>query len=262
MLSWALVFLVVALIADGEPIEQVSEGQEIALLANQTSFYGESGGQVGDTGTITTSGGAVIDVTDTQKKLAALHVHMGTVKSGTVTVGDEATFAVDEKRRASIRGHHSATHLLHAALRQILGDHVTQKGSMVASDRLRFDVSHPKAVSGEEIQTVERIVNAQIRANESVATKLMDPESAIEAGAMALFGEKYGDIVRVVIFNEEYSIELCGGTHVEETKQIEAFKIISESSIAAGVRRIEAVTAEKALSTIDNQKILMEKLLI
>ena len=253
--------MVVALIADGEPIEQVSEGQEIALLANQTSFYGESGGQVGDTGTITTSGGAVIDVTDTQKKLAALHVHMGTVKSGTVTVGDEATFAVDEKRRASIRGHHSATHLLHAALRQILGDHVTQKGSMVASDRLRFDVSHPKAVSGEEIQTVERIVNAQIRANESVATKLMDPESAIEAGAMALFGEKYGDEVRVVSMGKQeqtsrhqYSVELCGGTHVHRTGDIGLFKIIDESAVASGVRRIEAVTGAAAETWVRDQQ--------
>lgn len=252
---------IVALVSDGEPVKTVSEGQEVALLANQTPFYGESGGQVGDTGVITTANGAVIEVSDTQKKLDALHVHSGTVKSGSVSVGDEATFAVNGTRRSAIRGHHSATHLLHAALRQVLGDHVTQKGSLVAEDRLRFDISHPKALSTEEIERIEHIVNSEVRANESVSTKLMDPESAIEAGAMALFGEKYGDEVRVVSMgtqgrdnHHQYSVELCGGTHVHRTGDIGLFKVIDESAVAAGVRRIEAVTGAAAESWVRDQQ--------
>ena len=244
---------IVALVTDGNPVDQVTKGQEVALLANQTPFYGESGGQVGDTGTIITSDGTVIMVTDSQKKLDALYVHAGKVQSGSATVGDEATFEVDGQRRASIRRHHSATHLLHAALRQVLGNHVTQKGSLVAPDRLRFDISHPKPVSVEEIKAVEQIVNEQIRTNESVSTKLMDSDGAIEAGAMALFGEKYGDEVRVVsmgAFNDtsqlQYSVELCGGTHVTRTGDIGLFKIVDESAVAAGVRRIEALTGAVA----------------
>ena len=244
---------IVALVTDGNLVDQVTTGQKVALLANQTPFYGESGGQVGDTGTIITSDGTVIMVTDSQKKLDALYVHAGKVQSGSVTVGDEATFKVDGQRRASIRRHHSATHLLHAALRQVLGNHVTQKGSLVAPDRLRFDISHPKPVSVEEIKAVEQIVNGQIRTNESVSTKLMDSDGAIEAGAMALFGEKYGDEVRVVsmgAFNDasqlQYSVELCGGTHVTRTGDIGLFKIVDESAVAAGVRRIEALTGAVA----------------
>ncbi len=252
---------IVALVADRTPVDTVSENQDVALLSNQTPFYGESGGQVGDTGTITTSEGAVIYVTDTQKKLDVLHVHQGTVTKGTVKSGDEATFAVNGERRSAIRGHHSATHLLHAALRQVLGDHVTQKGSLVAPDRLRFDISHPKLLSGDEILKIEDIVNTQIRANEAVSTKLMDPDSAIEAGAMALFGEKYGEEVRVVSMgtlddasHHQYSVELCGGTHVHRTGDIGLFKIIDESAVAAGVRRIEAVTGAAAEAWMSQQQ--------
>ena len=252
---------IVALVSEGQPVESAEAGQEVALLANQTPFYGESGGQVGDTGTIMTTSGAVITVADTQKKLDVLHVHSGTVESGTVSVGDEATFNVDGERRSAIRGHHSATHLLHAALRQVLGDHVTQKGSLVAPDRLRFDISHPKLLSNEEIRKIEDIVNGQVRANEAVSTKLMDPESAIEAGAMALFGEKYGDEVRVVSMgthetatHHQYSVELCGGTHVSRTGDIGLFKIVDESAVAAGVRRIEAVTGSAAEAWVAQQQ--------
>jgi alanyl-tRNA synthetase len=252
---------IVALVADGEPVEHIPEGSDVALLANQTPFYGESGGQIGDRGVITTAGGAKIAVTDTQKKLNVLHVHLGTVTSGSVSVGDEATFNVDGILRSSVRGHHSATHLLHAALRNVLGDHVTQKGSLVAADRLRFDISHPKPLAPEEVQSVEDIVNAQVRANENVSTKLMDPESAIEVGAMALFGEKYGDEVRVVSMGTEdetslhqYSVELCGGTHVNRTGDIGLFKIVDESAVASGVRRIEAVTGAAAETWVRDQQ--------
>lgn len=255
---------IIALVSDGEPVQAVSEGQEIALLANQTPFYGESGGQVGDTGLIVTSSGATIEIKDTQKKLESLHVHLGTVKSGTVSLGDEATFSVDGTRRAAIRGHHSATHLLHAALRRTLGDHVTQKGSLVSADRLRFDISQPKPLSDDDIATVEAIVNEQIRANETVETKLMDPEGAIKAGAMALFGEKYGDEVRVVSMGTkadsedyQYSVELCGGTHVSRTGDIGLFKIVDESAVASGVRRIEAVTGLSAESWVAEQQALV-----
>ncbi len=258
---------IVALVAEGAPAEKAAEGADVALLANQTPFYGESGGQVGDVGQIVTSSGAVIDVSDTQKKLDVLHVHIGKVVKGSVEVGNEATFRVDGSRRAAVKGHHSATHLLHAALRKVLGDHVTQKGSLVADERLRFDISHPKPLSDDEIQSVEQIVNDQVRANESVATKLMDPDSAIEAGAMALFGEKYGDEVRVVSMgtldaynsNHQYSVELCGGTHVDRTGDIGLFKIIEESAVAAGVRRIEAVTGPAAEAWVrDQQRVVGE----
>ncbi|MEP5717545.1 MAG: alanine--tRNA ligase, partial [Alphaproteobacteria bacterium] len=187
-----------ALIVDGKRVGTAKAGDVVRLVANQTPFYGESGGQMGDQGVITTAEGARITVTDTQKMLGALHVHVGKVEDGTVNVGDEAQFTVDGTRRRQLRANHSATHLLHEALRRHLGEHVTQKGSLVAPDRLRFDISHPKAVSAEELALVEADVNAQVRANNDVLTRLMDPESAVEAGALALFGEKYGDEVRVV----------------------------------------------------------------
>ena len=238
-----------ALVVDGKPVKQAIKGQQVELIANQTPFYGESGGQVGDTGTISGIGAkSTITVTDTQKKLDALHVHVGTVTTGSVSVGDEISFKVDYMRRSSIRGHHSAPHLLHATLRRVLGEHVTQKGSLVAPDRLRFDISHNKTLTGEEIRDIEDQVNAEIRANEVVTTRLMTPDSAVKAGAMALFGEKYGDEVRVVAMGSAaeggatpYSVELCGGTHVRRTGDIGLFKIVSESAVAAGVRRIEAV---------------------
>ena len=255
---------IVAIVSEGLPQQKAKTGQDVALLANQTPFYGESGGQVGDTGTIVTSSGATISITDTQKKLDALHVHLGTVTNGSIAVGDEATFTVDGARRSAVRGPHSATHLLHAALRQTLGDHVTQKGSLVAADRLRFDISHPKPVTREDILEVEAIVNDQIRANAAVSTQLMDPEGAIQAGAMALFGEKYGDEVRVVSMGtqgeadqHQYSVELCGGTHVGRTGDIGLFKIVEESAVASGVRRIEAVTGTAAEAWVRDQQALV-----
>ena len=257
---------IVALVADGAPVTEVKEGQKVALVANQTPFYAESGGQVGDTGTIVIAGGkAEIAVTETQKKLDDMHVHIGTVTKGTVKVGDEAQFNVEGKRRAAVRGHHSATHLLHAALRRVLGGHVSQKGSLVASERLRFDISHNKPLSPEEIRAVEDQVNAEVRANEAVTTRLMDPESAVKAGAMALFGEKYGDEVRVVAMGTtadggpNFSVELCGGTHVRRTGDIGLFKIVGESAVASGVRRIEAVTGAAAEAwVVDEERMLKE----
>jgi alanyl-tRNA synthetase len=245
-----------ALVVDGKQVEQAHAGQEIRLVANQTPFYGESGGQMGDYGTITTADGGVIKVTDTQKMLGDMHVHVGTVEKGEVTVGDEVLFTVDGVRRRRLRANHSATHLLHEALRRHLGEHVTQKGSLVAPDRLRFDISHPKGLSDEEIAAVEADVNAQVQANNDVLTRLMDPDSAVKAGALALFGEKYGDEVRVVSMGapegEHYfSTELCGGTHVRRTGDIGVFKIVGEGAVAAGVRRIEAVTADGALAYFD-----------
>ncbi len=253
-----------ALIVDGKRVGSAKTGDVVRLVANQTPFYGESGGQMGDQGVITTAEGARITVTDTQKMLGALHVHIGKVEEGTVNVGDEAQFTVDGTRRRRLRANHSATHLLHEALRRHLGKHVTQKGSLVAPDRLRFDISHPKAVTPEELALVEADVNAQVRANNDVLTRLMDPESAVEAGALALFGEKYRDEVRVVSMGQPgrghyFSTELCGGTHVRRTGDIGVFKIIGEGAVAAGVRRIEAVTADGALAYFDaHEKALAE----
>jgi len=257
---------VTALVVDGQPVREAKQGQKIALIANQTPFYGESGGQMGDRGTIVTANKAEIEISDTQKKLDNMHVHIGTVNKGVVAVGDEAQFRVESGHRSAIRGHHSATHLLHAALRRVLGEHVTQKGSMVAHDRLRFDISHNKALAPEEIRVVEDLVNSEIRANEAVTTRLMAPEAAVEAGAMALFGEKYGEEVRVVAMGRmseaearNYSVELCGGTHVSRTGDIGLFKIVSESAVAAGVRRIEAVTGASAEAyVVDEERMLKE----
>ena len=256
---------VLALVVDGAPVQSAKEGQKVAVIANQSPFYGESGGQMGDTGTITLPKGEV-KITDTHKKLDNMIVHMGSVTKGTVNVGDEATFKVDSERRTTIRSHHSATHLLHAALRKIVGGHVTQKGSMVAPDRLRFDISHNKALTPEEIRAVEDEVNAEVRANEAVTTRLMDPESAVKAGAMALFGEKYGEEVRVVSMGRlsdeagpNFSVELCGGTHVRRTGDIGLFKIVAESAVGAGVRRVEAVTGEAAEKYVaDEERMLKE----
>ena len=244
--------VVTALIKDGAEVKSASKGDEVAVLANQTTFFGESGGQQGDAGVIKTEKGAVIEITDTQKKLGALHVHLGKVVEGNVAVGDAAEFRVDHTRRSSLRANHSATHLLHAVMRKHLGGHVTQKGSLVAQDRLRFDVSHPKAVTAEEAALIEADVNRLIRENSEVTTRLMTPDEAIELGAMALFGEKYGDEVRVVsmglpVANEHaYSLELCGGTHVKRTGDIGMFKIVSEGAVSSGVRRIEALTGADA----------------
>ncbi|WP_404339031.1 alanine--tRNA ligase [Sphingomonas sp. MMS12-HWE2-04] len=240
---------VVALVKDGARVETAQAGDTVTILTNQTPFYGESGGQMGDAGTITNDKlRAVVD--DTAKPLGRLHAHNATIETGEVAVGDTVKLSVDGARRDAIRANHSATHLLHAALRKRLGGHVTQKGSLVAPDRLRFDFSHPSALTAQEIADVEADVNAQIRHNESVGTRLMTPEDAIAAGAMALFGEKYGDEVRVLSMGKgddaHYSVELCGGTHVTATGDIAIFKIVSESAVSSGIRRIEALTGEAA----------------
>ena len=238
-----------ALVVDGRRAESASAGQDVAIVVNQTPFYGEAGGQQGDQGAISSDGASIL-VDDTQKKLGDLTVHIGAVEGGELKVGDEVRLNVDGNRRTSLRAHHSATHLLHEALRRRLGDHVAQKGSLVAADRLRFDISHPSAVSAEDLAEVENQVNDQVRANSEVVTRLMTPEEAIEAGALALFGEKYGDEVRVVSMgsgeNQAFSTELCGGTHVARTGDIGLFKIVGESAVAAGVRRVEAVTGQAA----------------
>ncbi|HEY0960476.1 MAG TPA: alanine--tRNA ligase [Novosphingobium sp.] len=245
---------VVALVRDGAEVTSAGAGDEVIVLTNQTPFYGESGGQSGDTGTITGVDGLKLIVADTAKPLGRLHAHQAKVESGTISVGDTVHLDVDADRRDAIRANHSATHLLHAALRNRLGAHVTQKGSLVAAERLRFDFSHPSALSGEDIAAIEAEVNAEIRHNEAVITRLMTPEDAIEAGAMALFGEKYGDEVRVLSMGRanwggaghNYSVELCGGTHVSATGDIGLFRIVSESAVSSGVRRIEALTGEGA----------------
>lgn len=229
---------------DTAPIENATDGQTVFILTNQTPFYAESGGQIGDTGLIQTAG-LVIDVSQTIKKLGKLFVHVGVVREGTVKVGQAVTLVVDEERRLAIKRNHSATHLLHAALRSALGNHVTQKGSLVAPDRLRFDFTHTAALSAAQIAAVEDMVNTQILSNTPVKTAVMTPDAAITAGAMALFGERYGEEVRVLSMgknNDPFSVELCGGTHVNQTGDIGCFKILTESSVSSGVRRIEAIT--------------------
>ncbi len=242
---------VVALVKDGAEVQTASAGDSVSVIVNQTPFYGESGGQTGDAGMITGADGLKLAVSDTAKPLGRLHAHNAVVEAGTIKVGDTVKLDIDVARRDAIRANHSATHLRHAALRARLGAHVTQKGSMVAADRLRFDFSHPAALTAEEIAAIEAEVNAEIRANEAVVTRLMSPDDAIEAGAMALFGEKYGDEVRVLSMGRSnegrnYSVELCGGTHVRATGDIGLIRIVSESAVSSGVRRIEALTGEGA----------------
>ncbi len=243
---------VIALVKDGMRVDKASVGDSVTIVTNQTPFYGESGGQMGDAGVLTNNA-VEIKVTDAQKPLGLLITHLGIIESGTVKVGDELALHVDGARRSALRANHSATHLMHEALRRVLGDHVSQKGSLVAADRLRFDVSHPKAITAEELARVEADVNARIRLNHPITTRLMTPDAAIAAGAMALFGEKYGDEVRVLSMGTDadtshgnYSVELCGGTHVIATGDIGLFKVISESAVSSGVRRIEALTGEAA----------------
>lgn len=252
---------VVALLVDGAPVDAVEAGQEAAILTNQTPFYGESGGQTGDTGVIFSADGAEFPVIDTMKKLGSMHVHIGKLARGRLKLGDIVEMKVDKGLRDATRANHSATHLLHEALRRVLGPHVTQKGSMVGPERLRFDFSHPKPMTAEEIAEVETIVNRIIRQNDEVSTRLMTPDDAIAAGALALFGEKYGDEVRVLAMghdaeksNHTYSVELCGGTHVRRVGDIAIFKIVSESAVASGIRRIEALTAEGARAYLVHQE--------
>ena len=248
---------VTALVVNNEAINAVSNG-EFWLLANQTPFYAEMGGQVGDTGIIC-GDNVTIQVLDVKKKLDGLSAHLCKLVKGSVKVGDNLTFMVAEQNRKDICANHSVTHLLHRALRDVLGEHVTQKGSAVAAERMRFDISHPKQVTAEEIRQVENIVNNAIRKNYKVTTALMSQEEAVKSGAMALFGEKYGDEVRVVSMgddNELFSRELCGGTHVKETGDIGYFNIVSESAVSAGVRRLECLTgrgAEKFVQDIEDK---------
>ncbi|MFC7537622.1 alanine--tRNA ligase [Sphingomonas sp. GCM10030256] len=241
--------VVLAIVQDGERAERAATG-EVQILLNQTPFYAESGGQVGDAGKLTSLKNFEGDVLETSKPLGRLHVLRTRVEKGEVAVGETLHQTVDEERRRAIRANHSATHLLHAALRHRLGTHVTQKGSLVAPDRLRFDFSHNAALSADDIAAIESEVNSQIRHNQPVSTRLMSPDEAISAGAMALFGEKYGDEVRVLSMGvadaSDYSVELCGGTHVNALGDIALFKIVSESAVSSGVRRIEALTGEAA----------------
>jgi alanyl-tRNA synthetase len=254
-----------AILVAGRSVQDAPSGTEVTILLNQTPFYAESGGQVGDAGTITGPDGLRIVVTDTQKKPGDLFAHIGRVESGHASIGLPVVATVDHARRSAIRAHHSATHLLHEALRRALGTHVQQKGSLNAPDRLRFDVSHTRPVTAEELSAAESVVNARIRENTAVTTRLMTPEAAVAEGAMALFGEKYGDEVRVVAMGTgdtdkpAWSIELCGGTHVGRTGDIGLFRIVGETGVSAGVRRIEAVTGQAAEALVaGNERRLME----
>lgn len=247
---------IVAIYKSGESVDSLGSGDEGAVILSSTPFYAESGGQMGDQG-ILVNDGKLFHVVDTQKNSKAI-VHFGSVEEGELRVGDHLEAIVDADRRQAIRLNHSATHLMHAALRQVLGEHVTQKGSLVAPDRLRFDFSHYESVTAEQLQEIADIVNDEIRANRDAETNVMSYDDAMESGALALFGEKYGDKVRVLRFGD-FSVELCGGTHVDRTGDIGVFKITSEGSVASGVRRIEAVTGTGALGWIDaNQRSLTD----
>ncbi|CAN7290595.1 alanine--tRNA ligase [Brucella sp. NBRC 12952] len=253
--------VIAALVRDGAEVASAAEGETVSVVVNQTPFYGESGGQQGDTGTISGEG-FVINIKDTQKKGEGLFVHTGEITKGSAKVGEPVELKVDGERRTRIRSNHSATHLLHEALRETLGSHVAQKGSLVAPDRLRFDFSHPKPISAEELTAVENLANEIILQNAQVTTRLMAVNDAIAEGAMALFGEKYGDEVRVVSMGtakhgekagKAYSVELCGGTHVRQTGDIGLVRILSDSGVAAGVRRMEALTGEAARLYLEEQ---------
>jgi alanyl-tRNA synthetase len=253
--------VITAIVRDGASINSAAAGDTVSLVVNQTPFYGESGGQMGDTGTISGEGFA-FEVTDTQKKANGVFVHVGKVTSGSIALGAPVELKVDHARRLRLRSNHSATHLIHEALREVLGTHVAQKGSLVAPERLRFDISHPKPISLEELETAEAMSNEIVVQNSPVVTRLMAVDDAIAEGAMALFGEKYGDEVRVVSMgtglhgdkaNRPYSVELCGGTHVSATGDIGLIRIVSDSAVAAGVRRIEALTGEAARKHLDEQ---------
>src|SRR5438067_9873764 len=261
--------VVLAILNGEERVAEAKAGDEVGLIVNQTPFYGESGGQVGDTGAIFAPNGGELAVKDTVRKAGDLVVHLGTVTHGTLKVGDAVELRVDGERRRRLRANHSVTHLLHQALRHRLGEHVTQKGSLVAPDRLRFDFSHPRPLTPEDIAAIEAEVNTQIRANAGVRTRLLSPEHAVAEGALALFGEKYGEEVRVVAMGSgtgaesgeapAYSVELCGGTHVRRTGDIGLFKVVGESSVASGVRRIEALTGAAAEAFLANEEELLRQ---
>jgi alanyl-tRNA synthetase len=252
---------IAALVVGGKEVDSAATGTDVSVIVNQTPFYGESGGQMGDAGAMFTAGGAEIAIKDTQKKVSDLFVHIGKIARGTIKVGDIVELRIDTERRRALRANHSATHLLHEALRRRLGSHVTQKGSLVAPERLRFDISQPTPLSQDDIRAVEDDVNRRILANHDVTTRLMSPDDAVKAGALALFGEKYGDEVRVVSMGlddeKHFSTELCGGTHVRRTGDIGLFKIVSEGAVAAGVRRIEAMTGEGARAYLTREENLL-----
>ncbi len=259
-----------AIVQNGQMVDSAKSGEQIMLVTNQTPFYGESGGQVGDTGEIRMLGSgptpglndvSLLRVTDTIKIFGKIFAHVGVVSGGSFKVGDAVEMAVDSKRRSLIRSNHSATHLLHEALRQVLGTHVAQKGSRQDADRTRFDFNQPNAITADQIATIEQSVNDEIRANTEVVTRVMALDDAIQTGAMALFGEKYDDEVRVVAMGTQatgahkpYSVELCGGTHVKRTGDIGLFKIVAEGAVSSGIRRVEAVTGEGALAYFRQQE--------
>ncbi len=249
--------VVLSLLKDTKEVDHLKENDEGMIIVNQTPFYGESGGQVGDTGEIV-SNDFKFEVTDVQKKLGDLFVHYGRVKSGSIKLQESVELKIDVDRRDNTRAYHSATHLLHESLRRVLGTHVTQKGSLVEPSRLRFDFSHMKPILNEEIDKIEEFVNKMVSKKSDVKTRLMTPDEAVENGALALFGEKYGDEVRVLSMGDEdgkyFSTELCGGTHVKNTGDIGKFKIVSQSSIAAGVRRIEALRDKQLEEYLKNKE--------
>lgn len=257
---------ILAIVKDGELVDTAHAGDDVLVLLNQTPFYAESGGQVGDTGVITDEDGFVLDVTDTKKKVGKLFVHQAKVTKGDVKVGANVKASVNHDRRADVMAHHSVTHLLHEALRQVLGDHVAQKGSLQGEDRTRFDIAQPVQITPEQISEIEAIVNNEILANTPVETRVMGIDEAMESGARALFGEKYGDEVRVVSMgttavgaNHPFSVELCGGTHVKNTGEIGLFKIIGESAVSAGVRRVEGLAGRAALRYLAQQSALLQE---
>ena len=250
--------VVLTIIHNGKETDTLTENSEGIIITNQTPFYGESGGQIGDTGFLLGSNSR-FEVTDTQKKLGDLHIHIGKLIKGSISKGDTLDLKINSERRSNIRAYHSATHLLHEALRRVLGKHVIQKGSFVGPDRLRFDFSHMKPVSTDEVNKIEKYVNTMVQSKSNVRTRLMTPKEAVENGALALFGEKYGDEVRVLSMgadkNTYFSTELCGGTHVRNTSEIGNFKIISQSAIAAGVRRVEALRASQLNNYLNSKNI-------
>ena len=249
--------VILNLLKDNKEVKKLSTNEKGIIITNQTPFYGESGGQLGDQGTIV-SGNSVFEVEDTQKKLGDLFVHYGSIKSGEVKIKDVVEMKIDVERRDNLKAYHSATHLLHESLRRTLGKHVMQKGSLVAPDRLRFDFSHMKPITSEELQKIDKLVNEYVEANTEVTTRIMTPKAAIDKGALAFFGEKYGEEVRVVSMGKEketyFSTELCGGTHVQSTGNIGKFRTISQASIAAGVRRVEALRDKQLEDYIRNKE--------
>src|SRR5262249_49125773 len=257
--------VVLAIMRNSERVAEATGGDDVAVVLNQTPFYAESGGQVGDTGAIFSASGAELAVRDTIRKASDLHVHLGDVTRGVLREGDAVELRVDGMRRRRLRVNHSVTHLLHEALRRRLGEHVTQKGSLVAPDRLRFDFSHPRPLTHEDILAIEAEVNQRTRANSTVRTRLLTPDRAVAEGALALFGEKYGAEERVVAMggvrdgDKHFSVELCGGTHVRRTGDIGLFKIVGEAAIASGVRRIEALTGEAAGAFVAEEEEILHR---